>query len=154
MDYKTSVPFTGSGTVAIEAARLQLSANGFKLDQPGKTQLIATGPGMRSTDQDPILGVSHAKISVNAGSIELQAELGGVKFMQRFIFLFPPALGGFLALTFFFMPEMPNFVPLLAFAPILPWLVISPLMAKWIKTRTIKAVDTLVHNMANARRDG
>ena len=130
-------------------------ANGFRLDRPRETQLIAMGPGiLRSTQQNPLLGVSHATISVSANSIDLQAELGGVKFLQQFIILFPPALGGFLSLTFFFMPNAPNSAPLMAFVPVLPWLVISPLMARWIKTRTTKALDTLVYNMANVRGIG
>ena len=151
MQYNKSVPFNGSASTAIETAQLQLMANGFKLDQPGETELIATGRGMHSTKQNPIVGASHVRITVSSSSINICAELGGVKFMQRFVYIFPPALGGFLALVFAFIPNFPKRVPLMALLPILPWLVISPLMARWIKNRTTKALNTLVHNMASVR---
>ncbi len=92
MQYKTSVPFTGSAKTAIETARLQLMANRFKLDQPSETELIATGKRMYSTKQNPIVGASHIRITVSSDFIEILAELGGVKSMQRFQYIFPPAL--------------------------------------------------------------
>jgi hypothetical protein len=151
MEYKTSVPFRGSAKAAIHVARLQFMANGFKVEQPGESELAAIGPGMHSTKQNPILGVSRARIIVSANAINLHAELGGVKFMQRFVYIFPPALGFLLALVFACTPTMPRHAPLAAFVPVLPWLVLSPLLAGWVKRRTIKAVDTLVYNMANVR---
>jgi len=69
--------------------------------------------------------------------------------MQMFLYIFPPALGVFLALVFACIPSFPRRVPLMAILPVLPWAVISPLMARWLKNRTTKAVDTLVHNMVN-----
>jgi hypothetical protein len=151
MDYTTSTPFTGSPATAVESARAQLMATGFQIDHASDTELVATGPGMHSTNQNAILGMTHAKIIVSSGTIDIYAELGGVKFMQRFIYIFPPALGAILALTFAFVPNGPS-NPLFAFAPIMPWIVISPLMAKWIKKRTTKAIDTLLHNMASSRK--
>ena len=149
MDYKTTVPFTGSSSAAMEAARSQFMANGFKLDQFSDEQLVVTGPGMYNNQQNPIVGISHAKITVSSSTIEICAELGGVKFMQMFIYIFPPALGIFLALVFACIPSFPRRASLTAILPVLPWVVISPLMARWLKNRTTKAVDTLVHNMVN-----
>jgi hypothetical protein len=154
MQYKRSVSFGGSADKAIEVARLQFMANGFKLDQPSETELVATGHGMHSSRQNPIAGVSHARITVSSHSIDIIAELGGVKFMQKFLYIFPPALGGFLAIVFACIPSFPWHVPLMAFLPVLPWVVISPLMAKWIKNRTTRAVDILAHNMKSAGNMG
>lgn len=149
MDYTSSVPFKGSVSSAIEAARLHFMANGFRLDQPSETELIATGRGMYSTKQNPITGVSHARISVSPDSIEIVAELGGVKFMRKFLYIFPPALAGCLALIFAFIPDVPGYAPFMAILPVLPWVILSPLMAGWIKNRTIRALDTLAHNMTS-----
>lgn len=151
MEYTMSVPFMGSASAAIESARLQLMANGFTLEQPSDTELVATGPGMHSTQQNAILGMSHARIVVSASSIDLYAELGGVKTMQRFVYFFPPVLVGGLALTFALIPSFPKEAPLMTLLPAVPWLFISPFMAKFIKDKTTKAVDALVHNMASAR---
>ena len=149
MDYKTTVSFTGSSSAAMEAARSQFMANGFKIDQYSDEQLEVTGPGMYNNQQNPIVGVSHAKITISSSTIEICAELGGVKFMQMFLYIFPPALGIFLALVFACIPSFPRRASLTAILPVLPWVVISPLMARWLKNRTTKAVDTLVHNMVN-----
>ncbi len=149
MDYKTTASFTGSSSAAMEAARLQFMANGFKLDQSSDDLLVVTGPGMYNNQQNPIVGISHAKITISSSTIEICAELGGVKFMQRFLYIFPPALGASLALVFALVPTFPRHAPLMAFLPVLPWVVISPLIARWLKNRTTKAVDTLVHNMVN-----
>jgi len=149
MEYKTSVPFAGSADAAIDIARSQFIVHGFKVNQSGPAEITVTGPGMQSTNQNPILGVTQAKISITSGHISVCAELGGVKFMQRFIYIFPPALCAFLGFTMAFFPNTPKHSPLIVIAVAAPWLVISPLMAKMIKTRTTKAVDTLVHNMKN-----
>ncbi|MHC4536932.1 MAG: hypothetical protein ACYS6K_23540 [Planctomycetota bacterium] len=154
MDYKTTVSFTGSSSAAMEAARLQFMANGFKIDQSSDEKLVVTGPGMYNNQQNPIVGISHAKITISSSAIEICAELGGVKFMQMFLYIFPPALGIFLALVFACIPSFPRRASLTAILPVLPWVVISPLMARWLKNRTTKAVDTLVHNMACAGNIG
>ncbi|MCP4610090.1 MAG: hypothetical protein GY845_15385 [Planctomycetes bacterium] len=149
MDYKTKVSFTGSSSAAMEAARTQFIANGFKIDQSSDEQLVVTGPGMYNNQQNPIVGISHATITISSSAIEICAELGGVKFMQMFLYIFPPALGIFLALVFACTPNFPRRASLTPILTILPWVVISPLMARWLKNRTTKAVDTLVHNMVN-----
>ena len=115
MDYKTTVSFTGSRSAAMEAARSQFMANGFKIDQFSDEQLVVTGPGMYNNQQNPIVGISHAEITISSSSIEICAELGGVKFMQRFLYIFPPALGASLALAFALVPTFPRHVPLMAF---------------------------------------
>ena len=154
MEYKISLPFTGSSSAAIGIARAQFITNGFKVDQPNDAELAVLGPGMHSTNQNPILGVSRAKITVSSGSINFYAELGGVTFMQRFVYIFPPALVIFMAIVFACVPTFPRHTPFLTFVLILPWLIISPLMARWIKNRTIAAVDTLVHNMTHSKGIG
>ena len=149
MDYTLSVPCSGSISAAVETARLQFIANGFRLDQPSETELIATGEGMYSTKRNPIVGVSHARITVTSDSVDIVAKLGGVKLMQRFLYIFPPALAGCLALIFACIPSFPRHAPLMAFLPVVPWIIISPLMARWIRTRTTKALDTLAYNMTS-----
>jgi hypothetical protein len=154
MEYNTSVPYAGPIHIPMETARSHFIANGFRIDQLSETELIAIGQGMYSTKQNPIAGASRTRIIVGPDSISIIAELGGVKMMQRFLYIFPPALAGCLALIFAFIPSFPRHAPLLAFLPVVPWIVLSPLMAGWVKNRTIKALDTLAHNMASTMIKG
>ena len=150
MEYKTSVPYKGPSRIAMETARTHFIANGFRLDQPSETELIAKGQGLYSTKQNPIAGVSRVRIVVSSGSVDIHADLGGVRFLQKFLYLFPLALAGLLALVFALIPSFPKHSPLVVFLPILPWVALSPLMAGWVKKRTIRALDTLAHNMTSA----
>lgn len=34
--------------------------------------------------------------------------------------------------------------------PVLPWVVLSPLVVRWLEKRTRTALDVLVHNMVSA----
>ncbi len=150
-EYETSVPFGGSPGGAMKTACSLLMANGFRLDQPTETEIIATGPGMQSTSENGIRGVSLANITVSADTIGVHAELGGVQTVRRFLYYGPPALGLLLYPTTLLIPNASWFVYLGVFAPLLPWLIISPLMVMWVKKRTTNAVDTMLHNMVNVR---
>ncbi|MBN1436082.1 MAG: hypothetical protein JW936_03315 [Sedimentisphaerales bacterium] len=150
MSYTKSIPFNGSPSDALETARLQFAVHGFQVDQPVPNQLVAVGPGMQSTNQNPILGVSRVTITINPDTIDLQAELAAVRFMQRFIFFLPPALCAFVALILAFIPSLPTYTPILAFTPVLPWLITYPLIARRVKYNTTHALDTLLHNLAHA----
>jgi hypothetical protein len=147
MEYKTSVPYKGPTHPPLETARSHFIANGFRIDRLSETELIAIGQGMYSTKQNPIAGASRTRITVSPDSIDIIAELGGVKSIQRFLYIFPPALAGCLALIFACIPGFPANALLLAFLPVLPWMVLSPLMARWVRRRTIGALDNLAHNL-------
>ncbi len=154
LEYTTATPFAGSADVALNTACSLLMANGFRLDHPTETELIATGPGMHSTSENAIRGVSRARIAVSADTIGVRAELGAVRTMQLFLYWFPPVLAGFFGLLFLSFPphEWRSFF--LVYIAMLPWFVVSPLVARWVKNRTTTAVDTLVHNMVNVMENG
>ncbi|MHC4944430.1 MAG: hypothetical protein ACYTG7_15550 [Planctomycetota bacterium] len=148
MDHQASIRFSGDPAKALETARSVLALNGFKVSSQGEGTILAEGPGLKSTRQNPLLGMTRAQITVRQSSIDLEAELGGVRFMQRFIVIFPPALVLFLALVFYLVPmkgETPSYLWLYM---ILPWIVIGPLIAKIMKRSTVKAIETLLHNMS------
>jgi len=150
--YETSVPFTGDPGPAIAAARLFLGANGFKVDQPNNAELLATGPGMRSTRQNPILGVTSGRLKFTGRSIDFTGELGGVEFMRKFLCYFPPGLALGLMISFciagVFVPDFPWVAVAIAPLAVLPWIFISPLMLRSITKKTHAAVDTLLENIA------
>ena len=149
MDYSTSAILNVSPDAAIATACSLFMANGFKVEQPSATEIIAIGPGMQSTSENAIFGVTRAEISVSSDRVYIHTELGGVQTMRKFLYIFPPALGASLFLSFFAFMDGPWYVIFVGFAPIFPWVVISPMMVRWIKKRTTKAVDVLAHNISN-----
>ena len=149
MEYSTSAVLNVSPEAAIAAACSLFMANGFKVEQPSATEIIAIGPGMQSTSEKAIFGVTRAEISVSSDRVDIHTELGGVQTMRKFLYIFPPVLGASLSLSFFAFLDGPWYVIFVGFAPIFPWVVISPMMVRWIKKRTTKAVDVLIHNISN-----
>jgi len=127
------------------------ATHGFELEQVGETELVVTGPGMRSTKQNPILGLARGRFQFNESTVEFKGELGGVEFMRKFLYFFPPALGGGLCTFFALSNHFANQNPATVFTPLLciaSWIFISPIMAKAIKKKTERAIDTVLHNMS------
>ncbi|UCF16460.1 MAG: hypothetical protein JSW59_03185 [Phycisphaerales bacterium] len=154
LQYEASVPFSGDLTPAFSAARNVLGSNGFKIERLSNKELVFTGPGMQSNRQNPILGVTRGHLRITEKSIDFSGELGGVEFMRKFLYFFPPGLAIFLMIIFGILghvkPEMPNTFLWVVPLTVSPWIVLSPLIAKSIKKKTHAAVDTLLHNISNA----
>lgn len=149
MEYRTSRPFSGNVSAALEVARSVFISNGFKVDMPNNTELVATGSGMTSSRQNPLLGVTSVKVTIGPASINLSATLGGVRWMRNFLFLFPLGLGVFLIILFALL-SLPWIAFLSVLFAIMPWLILAPLFTGWIRRRTLRALDTLLYNMESA----
>lgn len=132
---------------ALDTARQIFVANGFAVEV-SDSELIAIGPGMNSTSQNPLVGVSRARVVVSKDVVRFVGELGGVRKMQRLVYLLPLALGisfGLIfGLTFSFRTGLS------ALLPVLPWAIGGPIMSQWLKNRTIQAVEILLQNAANS----
>jgi len=151
IEYETCVEYNGESASAMQNAKNIFATHGFELEQGGETELVVTGPGMRSTKQNTIFGLTRGRFQFNDSTIEFKGELGGVEFMRKFLYFFPPALGGGLCIFFALSGHFANqnsaaiFTPLLCIAP---WIFLSPIMAKSIKKKTERAIDTILHNMS------
>ncbi len=161
MRYDNQVSFDGNRLRAFDLAIAALTALGFRVVQKGATTLALEGPGMTSTRQSPLTGASVIEIVAEGRRLGLQAELGGVRRMARFVLIFPIALGlllGVLLLVVFSLTLRPGaglpVVSLAVAGAVAPWLVLGPLMARWIRSRTTRALDALLDNLAAAGRDG
>lgn len=154
---------------ATEQAKLILTSNGFRLDQRTTEQLVFSGPGLRSTRQNPLLGAKKVWIRTAEGHLAIEAELSAMRRLQRFIYWFPWTLGISLGLVLgivqgiafgsqsgagFGVPTAKGWM-WMAFAliggiiPATPWLILSPIMARAIEKRTKEAIDTLCVNSAD-----
>lgn len=151
-EYAKSVPFEGRAGKALSVAQSAFISQGFEIVGRGDSELRVTGPGMNSTRQNPLRGVTEASIVVRSTAIEIRAVLGGVQKLKTFLRVFPLAMAIFFMVVFgviaWQVPVFRHFwiflFPLLALSP---WLVIAPVMGRAIERRTRQAVDTLLSNM-------
>lgn len=138
MHYNTSVVVRSQESLDFEAAKSTLLPNEFVVENSSNNNISFTGKGMRSTNQPAIRGATKIKLEYKAGSLHLDAKLGGVLFMALFLLLFPPAL--FITLSLTTNTE-------LKLMELGIWLVISPILVIWVKSRTIKALNELLRSV-------
>jgi hypothetical protein len=156
MQYSSSIPIAGLTETAIKMVRDALIANEFTIVDAKPTEFTATGPGMMSSNQNAIRGVSKATFRTEGGVMHVQAELGHAAWLGRFAMLFPIGLGVLLTAIFWVTGQTQGkpigvITPLF---PVLPWLVIGPLMARYIRKRTEKAIHGLLQSAASISRTG
>ena len=161
MEYSKTVPFTGKAAKALEVARLTFLPQGFQIVASTDYELRVTGPGLNSTRENPLRGITEASIIIrpSASAIEMKATLGGVEKMKKFLTFFPLGMAIFFLIVFgvltLTVPALRN--PLFFLLPVLPlapWLFLSPWMSRMIAKRTVQAIDTLLNNMVMLGKDG
>jgi len=152
MDFESSCPLEGEGSRVLDLALHVLVSNGFKLVRQDGDTIEFEGDGMHSTKQSPVLGASRIRIAVDGRQARLSAMFGGVRRMQRMMIFLPLGLGIFLTVLFLALfHEMGiGLVLLISLAPVAPWLVLTPLLNRWIRRRTEAALDTLLSNLVLA----
>ncbi len=144
-----TVRFEGDAQRVLEAAHEAFLRQGFVLESVGSNGFQAVGPGMNSTRQHPLVGVSNARVTVSAGDITIRAELGGIRRMQYFVMFFPAGLVLVLCLIFHVMlPRGDLFVHSSGPSMMLTWMVIGLGMGLWIQWRTTRAIEALLANAA------
>jgi hypothetical protein len=143
--YEYSTPFRGDPGAAFTLAKTALLSLGFEILPGSSAELRARGPGMRSTQQSALLGVSEFRFQIAAATLTASATLGGVASMRAFVTLFPPGL--ILSLVALFA-ALGHGISYLGLGLAAPWLIISPLMAALIERRTTRAIDRLARSMA------
>lgn len=151
---------------ALQAALIPLINNGFAIVNRDENSANLSGPGLNSTRQNPLLGASKIQLKLQGQQLHLDAELGGVDSMQRFLMRFPFILGLSLGLLFgvvsgftlggvfgvgFGVPWAQGWTWLLvtigvAMLPVSPWFFLSPFMSNMIRARTQNALVALVQN--------
>ncbi len=162
-EYSKTVPFVGHTAKALDVARTTFMSQGFQIVTNSDHELRVTGPGLNSTKENPLKGVSEASIIIRASAIEIKAMLGGTEKLKKFLRIFPLGMAlffllvigivfGVIALTVSEFRQWWIFlIPVLALSP---WLFLSPIMIRWIEKRTVQAVDTLLNKMVVMGKDG
>ncbi len=149
MQYSSKIKFHGDVHRFLESAQAIMLPNGFRLEELSDKKIQMSGRGMQSTKEDPIRGATHVSLEIVGEEIFLEANLGGVKFMTWFICLFPMLMFAGFAILPFFMSEADNqmaeqVVGWQRWGGLLFWLVAGPLIAFWMRRRTIGALQDVV----------
>ncbi len=154
MQYTGSLPFKGNSDKAFGLAESALTALGFRLTQRTASSLEMTGPGMNSSRESVLVGASRVHVNKGNGELTMEADLGGVQRMTRFVMLFPITLCLFLALLFGVVFTVANGPGNWMFAVAgavgvnaLTWMILGPWMARRFHKRTCDGLDTLLANM-------
>jgi hypothetical protein len=148
--YENEIGFSGDIDRALSHARGVLTAVGFTRVVVTGSTLTASSPGMTNNKQPPLRGATEIQIEIYGGHARLRAELGGVRFMRNFLYIFPPGLAlGLCAVFAIFsagigIPTEAVFLPIVS---VLPWLFISPVLAGSIKNRTIRGLDGVLEEL-------
>jgi hypothetical protein len=164
--YSTSAVIPRPSGETLQAALAILINNGFAIANRDERSASLTGPGLNSTKQNPLLGASKIRLAIEGNQLQVDAELGGVETMQRFLIRFPLLLGLVLGLLFcviggwvfgqqfgvgFGVPWAQGWNWILVtfgfcMLPITPWLLLAPWIGNMIRTRTQLALNTLATN--------
>jgi hypothetical protein len=159
MDYSSKVPFQGQFRDALTLAIGALTTLGFHVAARDEQAIEFTGPGLNSTRQNALLGATRIRLEASGGQLAVQAELGGVRWLRRFVLLFPPmlCLGIGVTLVIFFTLVKPGALPRLeaAIAAILGlhmvvWMIVGPVIARRFETKCQRSLDSLIANLAAA----
>jgi len=158
MDYEKTEPFSGNMEKVLEVAKNVFIQHNFQIVRDSDTEVEFTGPGMLSSRQNPIVGISRICIRVTSGNLSLEAEFEGIRKLTKYLVLFIAGMAIFFVVFFgilFSEQGQPlNKTILISLAPFIPWPVIIPLMYIWMKSRTSKALDRLLTNMLTLGREG
>jgi len=113
---------------------------------------------MLSSRQNPLVGISRVCIHETSGNLSVEAEFGGIRRPTKYLVLFIVGMAifflAFFGIMFSRQGQPIKRIILTALAPFIPWPVLIPLMAIWMKSRTSKALDTLLNNMVTLGREG
>lgn len=151
MDYEKTVEFDGDFSKAAETARNTLLPHGFQIVNSNDNFIELEGTrSIVNSGEDPLIGVSWIHIQMVNKSLILKAEFGGVAKTAKLMTVITIAsvivtlgiVGAVLIKQH--QPIQKTLLLLIIFA-VSP--IFIPFFYKYLKFRTIKAVDTLFNNM-------
>ena len=154
MDYEKTVPFSGNPEKALEVARNVFIQHSFEIVTNSNSAVELRGTRtLWVKGQDPLIGISKVNIRGSSDSLSIEADFGVVRKSVKYLALFIVGMAVFFLVTFGILFTIIQCEPasktiLLSLAPFVPWPILIPLIAKFMKFRTSRALDALLHNMA------
>ena len=147
-------PYSGNPQFAVHTALQTLLPLDFRIIAQTSSTLVVEGPGYTSTRQNALLGMSRGELTFSRSTVSINAEMGGVDRMGRFLLFLLMGMGTINAAIFivlWFTIDRLHAqtwflaIPALVF---LPWVFIAPWMKRWIGKRCEEAIIRLVDNSA------
>lgn len=157
MDYSGTASVQGDGQKALEHVRLIFMKEGYEVSTISSKRIEVSGGSPLNKKNGPLHGVSRAVFQVSAGSLLVEADLGGIRKLRNFLILFLPGLGLFLAIAFLLSGvtrDYPAYMAFVfAFLPLAPWVVVGPAVLYFKRRGTIQALETLLKNLGSAANE-
>ncbi|NIP25447.1 MAG: hypothetical protein GWN67_23195, partial [Phycisphaerae bacterium] len=100
MDYEKTEPFTGNMDKALEVAKNVFIQHNFQIERDSDSEVEFTGPGMLSSRQNPLVGISRICIRGTRDNLSVEAEFGGIRRLTKYLVLFILGLAIFFLLFF------------------------------------------------------
>jgi len=153
--YKKSQPNSVDPARARDTVLQTLLPLGFEMINDSSYGFTVSGPGYRSTRQSPLLGISTAVFDFGRGQLTVDAELGGLNRMTRWLLIILISVGLIDASIFFalwyYLPELNQqrwflFIPALT---LLTWVFVNPFIIQFLRRRCQDAIDTLLSKAAS-----
>ena len=155
MDYRRTMPVADSEK-AVDAAANVFIQRSFQIVEKSETAVELTGPGMISSRQNPLVGISRIRVLKSNGSLSVEAQFDSIRKLIKYIAVFIVGMGVFFVILFgilFTRQGQPmGTVVLISLAPLAPWPVLLPLIMMWLKSRTSRGLDILLSNTAYLAR--
>ena len=148
MQISRTQPCAGDPAPAFDLAANVLVANGFRLERRDAQTLVAIGRGMASTKQNPLTGAGRIVLTRSGRDLRLEADLGGVRVLTRFLIGLPLGLFSAFGVAWLLSGAARSPLPPQAALAVAPWLVLSPLMIVLMRRRTVRALDDLLASLA------
>jgi hypothetical protein len=143
--YERTVPLRMPAATAVTAIQSAFVDNGFSITMERPDAFDATGPGMNSTGQHPLLGISTVTVFATATHLTLRAELGALRRMQYMVLGFPSVLILLVCTGFHCLLSHGDlFVKNSAPSLLLTLLTLGFFMGLWLHHRTSRALDLLL----------
>lgn len=149
LDYHNTIAFEGDAGRALQTARRGFSQCSFLVEEDGPEGFTASGPGLHNSRHNPLYAISWVRVRVGEGRIEIEARLGGLRTIRRFI------IGVTLAFLIIFLVCFGMAADktiaermILPIMSLIAGMLIFPFMLHALRRNTIRNLDRLAGNMA------
>jgi hypothetical protein len=165
--HECSAEMRGDRRRVLDALVIALSSSGFRVDRRSANDVELAGPARFGSQRNPIVGASRIVARASDRRLVVEAELGGVERMHRFLFLLPLQMsvvfgivfGGVVPLVFrerFAQRGWILLAPMLGMVVVLFLiaLVVGPFATRKFESMTKEALDALATSVATIGADG
>jgi hypothetical protein len=85
MDYEKTIPFRGGTEKALEMARNIFIQQNFQIVASTDSAVELTGPGMLSSRQNPLVGLSSVTVRATYSSLSIEADFGAIQTLTSYL---------------------------------------------------------------------